>query len=74
MQLLMRSSTPRAVLLSAITTVATFASLMTSAHRGAASLGQLLTIAIPIMVLVTFSLVPVLIDYLGRFSSRPTHS
>ena len=74
MQQLMRSSTPRAVLLSAITTVATFASLMTSAHRGAASLGQLLTIAIPIMVLVTFSLVPVLIDYLGRFSSRPTHS
>ena len=68
---LMRSSTPRAVLLSAVTTVATFASLMTSSHRGAASLGQLLTIAIPIMVIVTFSLVPVLMNYFTRFTARP---
>ena len=74
MERLMDSSTPRAVLLSAVTTVATFASLMTSAHRGAASLGQLLTIAIPIMVLVTFSLVPVLVEYLGRLSKRSSHS
>ena len=74
MERLMRSSTPRAVLLSAVTTVATFASLMTSAHRGAASLGQLLTIAIPIMVLVTFSLVPVLMEYLKHFLPRPTNS
>lgn len=70
---LMQSSTPRAVLLSAVTTVATFASLMTSTHRGAASLGQLLTIAIPIMVVVTFSLVPVLMNYFGRFTARPVH-
>ena len=62
---LLASSTPRAVLLSAITTVATFASLMTSAHRGAASLGQLLSIAIPIMVIVTFSLIPLLLEGLG---------
>ena len=71
---LMQSSTPRAVLLSAVTTVATFASLMTSSHRGAASLGQLLTIAIPIMVIVTFSLVPVLMSYFTRFTERPLHN
>ncbi|WP_435219688.1 MMPL family transporter [Luminiphilus sp. nBUS_07] len=71
---LMQSSTPRAVMLSAVTTVATFASLMTSTHRGAASLGQLLTIAIPIMVVVTFSLVPVLMTYFGRFTDRPLHN
>ena len=71
---LMQSSTPRAVMLSAVTTVATFASLMTSTHRGAASLGQLLTIAIPIMVIVTFSLVPVLMNYFGRFTERPLHN
>jgi len=66
---LMASSTPRAVLLSAITTVATFASLMTSAHRGAASLGQLLSIAIPIMVVVTFSLIPILLQGVERIKS-----
>jgi len=60
-QAFINSSTPRAVFLSAITTVATFASLMSSSHQGAASLGQLLAIAIPIMVIVTFTLIPSLL-------------
>jgi uncharacterized protein len=40
------TSTPRAVLFSALTTVASFGSLAISAHPGLASLGLLLTIAI----------------------------
>jgi uncharacterized protein len=40
------TSTPRAVLFSALTTVASFGSLAISAHRGLASMGLLLTIAI----------------------------
>jgi hypothetical protein len=40
------TSTPRAVLFSALTTVASFGSLAISAHRGLASMGLLLSIAI----------------------------
>lgn len=40
------TSTPRAVLFSALTTIASFGSLALSAHRGLASMGLLLTIAI----------------------------
>ena len=40
------TSTPRAVLFSALTTVASFGSLAISAHPGLASMGLLLTIAI----------------------------
>ena len=68
-QAFIHSSTPRAVFLSAITTVATFASLMSSSHQGAASLGQLLAIAIPIMVIVTFTLIPSLLE-LSPMGSR----
>lgn len=64
------SSTPRAVFLSAVTTVATFASLMSSSHQGAASLGQLLAIAIPIMVVVTFTLIPSLLELIPSASRR----
>jgi len=64
------SSTPRAVFLSAVTTVATFASLMSSSHQGAASLGQLLAIAIPIMVVVTFTLIPSLLELVPSASGR----
>ncbi|MEO1322581.1 MAG: MMPL family transporter, partial [Pseudomonadota bacterium] len=39
------TSTPRAVLFSALTTVASFGSLMLSQHRGTASMGELLSIA-----------------------------
>jgi hypothetical protein len=40
------TSTPRAVLFSALTTVASFGTLAISAHPGLASMGLLLTIAI----------------------------
>ena len=42
----MRTITPRAVLFSALTTLASFGSLAVSGHRGTASMGILLTIAL----------------------------
>ncbi|MEO1310642.1 MAG: MMPL family transporter [Pseudomonadota bacterium] len=43
---LFSTSTPRAVLFSALTTAASFGSLMLSPHRGTASMGLLLTVSI----------------------------
>lgn len=40
------TATPRAVVFSALTTIASFGSLMLSPHRGTASMGELLSIAI----------------------------
>ena len=61
------SSTARAVLISALTTIGTFFSLSFSPHKGAASVGQLLTIAISLMLMATFLLLPAL---LRLFRSR----
>jgi len=58
---LMRSSTPRAVVLSTLTTLGAFASLSLSPHRGTASVGILLTIAICLLLLFTVVLLPVLL-------------
>lgn len=55
------SSTARAVVISALTTIGTFFSLSFSPHLGAASIGLLLTVAISLLVVVTFVLLPVLL-------------
>ncbi|MCP5180519.1 MAG: MMPL family transporter [Pseudomonadales bacterium] len=60
------SSTAKAVLLSALTTIGTFFSLSFSPHKGAASVGMLLTMAISVMLLVTFVVLPALLDMLQR--------
>ena len=52
------TSTPRAILFSALTTVASFASLMLSPHRGTASMGQLLSIAIAFTLICTLVVLP----------------
>ncbi|MCC5873451.1 MAG: MMPL family transporter [Gammaproteobacteria bacterium] len=65
---LMRSSTPRAVLLSSLTTAGTFAALSLSPHQGTASIGMLLTIAIGWLLLTTLVLLPLLLE---RFASAP---
>lgn len=52
------ASTPRAVLFSALTTVASFGSLMLSPHRGTASMGELLSIAIGFTLLCTLIVLP----------------
>lgn len=53
------ASTPRAVLFSALTTIASFGSLMLSPHRGTASMGELLSIAIGFTLLCTLIVLPV---------------
>lgn len=63
-------STSKAVLISALTTIGTFFSLSFSLHKGAASVGLLLTIAISIMLLVTFTILPALLNYLGDINRR----
>jgi len=52
------TSTPRAVLFSALTTVASFGSLMLSQHRGTASMGELLSIAIAFTLICTLIVLP----------------
>jgi predicted RND superfamily exporter protein len=47
---LLRTGTARAVLFSALTTITSFATLALSNHLGIASLGQLLTIGITLML------------------------
>ncbi|MEO5573259.1 MAG: MMPL family transporter [Gammaproteobacteria bacterium] len=52
------SSTPRAVLFSALTTVASFGALAFSNHRGMASMGLLLTLALSFALLCTLIVLP----------------
>ena len=64
---LFETNTPRAVLLSALTTIGSFASLATSSHRGMASMGVLLTISIIFTLICTLIVLPQLISWLtGR--------
>lgn len=64
-QNVMTTSTPRAVLLSALTTIASFGSLALSDHRGTASMGILLTIAITTTLLATLVVLPALLQVVG---------
>ena len=61
---LFETNTPRAVLLSALTTIGSFASLATSSHRGMASMGVLLTISIIFTLICTLIVLPQLIRWL----------
>jgi hopanoid biosynthesis associated RND transporter like protein HpnN len=61
----MSSSTARAVLISALTTIGTFFSLSFSPHKGAASVGMLLTVAISVMLVATFVVLPALLRTFG---------
>ena len=63
---LLETSTPRAVLLSALTTIGSFGSLAVSNHRGTASMGELLTIAIILTLVCTLIVLPTLVDWFLR--------
>ncbi len=63
---LIHSSTPRAVLLSTLTTIGAFASLMLSPHQGTASIGLLLAFAVSMVLLLTIVVLPVLLSYFSR--------
>lgn len=64
------SSTPRAVFLSALTTVSSFGTLALSAHRGTASMGELLMIAIALTLVCTLVVLPTLVDWSARALRR----
>lgn len=55
------SSTGRAVLLSALTTIGTFVAIGFSQHQGAASIGILLSIALSLLIIITFVVLPALL-------------
>ncbi|MEQ8604479.1 MAG: MMPL family transporter [Marivibrio sp.] len=59
--LLMRSSTPRAALLSGATTIASFATLMLSDNRGVAGMGEFLTIGVAAVLLASCLVLPALL-------------
>ena len=58
---LVHSSTPRAVLLSSLTTLGAFSALILSPHQGTASIGFLLTVAVALILSFTVLLVPALL-------------
>jgi hypothetical protein len=60
------TSTPRAVLFSALTTIASFGSLALSDHRGLASMGLLLTIAILWSLVCTLVVLPCVLALTGK--------
>ena len=53
-----RSTTGRAIVVSSLTTIGSFASLTISSHQGVASLGALLTIAVCAITLATLVALP----------------
>ena len=65
----LETSTPRAVLFSALTTIGSFCALALSTHRGTASMGMLLTIAITVTTVCTMIVLPALLALLDRRSA-----
>ncbi len=65
------TSTPRAVLVSALTTIGSFGTLWLSPHLGMASMGELLTIAIIVTLITTLIVLPQLIAWADRLFPPP---
>ena len=63
---LLNTSTPRAVLFSALTTIASFATLAISSHWGQASMGLLLLIAISVNLVCYLVALPALLAYVEQ--------
>ena len=63
---LLTSSTPRAVVLSTLTTIGAFGALGVSIHAGTASMGILLTIAMAYLLVATVFVLPALIALRAR--------
>jgi hopanoid biosynthesis associated RND transporter like protein HpnN len=67
---MMSSSTPRAVLLSALTTLAAFGALSLSPHPGLGGLGTLLAIAVLALIYCTLVVLPAMIDVRDHWRAR----
>lgn len=70
--LLLATSTPRAVIFSALTTMASFGSLALSTHPGTASMGMLLAIAITWTLVCTLVVLPALMATMPAHRSQGT--
>jgi hopanoid biosynthesis associated RND transporter like protein HpnN len=66
----MESSTPRAVVFSALTTIGSFGALALSSHPGTASMGFLLMLSITLTMVCTLLVLPALLELTGR-KDRP---
>ena len=56
------TTTPRAVIFSSLTTIASFGSLAVSGHRGTASMGELLVMSIGLTLICTLIVLPALMQ------------
>ncbi len=65
------SATSKGVIYAALTTIASFGSLMLSDHRGTASMGQLLTIALGFSLICTLFTLPAIFRWAERFLRPP---
>ncbi|SDG86648.1 MMPL family transporter [Roseospirillum parvum] len=63
---LAEGSTPRAVVFSALTTLGSFGAIALSPHAGTASMGQLLSLVIAMLLVATLGVLPALLALLGR--------
>jgi len=66
----LETSTPRAVIVSALTTISSFGTLMLSDHRGVFSMGLLLTIGITLNLAVTLVVLPALLALRRQLRAR----
>ena len=71
---MMDSSTPRSVLISALTTLAAFGSLAVSGHRGLHSMGVLLSVALLCVILGTLVVLPAMLSLLDSRNSGRSES
>ena len=62
----LRTSTARGVVFSALTTICSFGSLMLSTHRGTATMGALLTIGVGFTLVCTLVVLPALLRRRGH--------
>ena len=67
---LLQTSTPRAVLFSALTTIGSFGTLAISSHRGTSSMGLLLTITIGLTLACTLIVLPAMLALSRRRRQR----
>ena len=68
---LMRTSTPQAVVFSALTTIGSFGALALSDHPGTASMGYLLTLSITLTMICTLVVLPALLAIVARKHHDP---
>ncbi|MBI3114038.1 MAG: MMPL family transporter, partial [Rhodospirillales bacterium] len=66
----LETSTPRAVVFSALTTIGSFGSIAVSSHPGTASMGVLLAISITLTMACTLVVLPALIEVAGGSPAR----